>query len=218
MKTLVWLAATLPLLVLLAEGAEAQYTVAYDTCAPHRAGYYGYGGGYAAMARGGATHARIQPFAGMVNPRYAYGSHRMAAAEPHHATRLLIERRRELLQQEVRERQAAAQSEPSDEPPPSSPPESYVDRYRHMSRTGTPPHGERPRPDLSAAQPKLMSAASYQVRTAGAVVPEVETMSSGAADKYAARADAAMARLKLQLEARRLAARTTVVSGGRIEN
>jgi hypothetical protein len=198
MKALLCSLALLPLVLLMANDAAQ----AYDTCAPHRAGFYGYGGhggGLGGMARGG----RVQPFQGMVNPRYARSSYDVVVVEPqpHYTTRSFVH-----LPREIRERQQRAIDVASDEqllegpPPPPTPPSDYTDRYRDVSRQRTPRSEDSFAPPVRVPQPQLIAATSYKARAVGVVAPKIDTMSAEAAELYAARSEAAMTRLKLQRE------------------
>src|SRR5690606_38125996 len=93
----------LGLTLLVAAEAGAQHSLAIDTCAPHRASFYGYAGhGGHAPLRHGRRVGSVQPFQGMINPRYAPRYYVAVVEEPapYYTTRVYNN-----MPREIRERQ-----------------------------------------------------------------------------------------------------------------
>lgn len=192
----------LGLTLLVAAEAGAQHSLAIDTCAPHRASFYGYAlhGGHAPL-RHGRRVGSVQPFQGMINPRYAPRYYVAVVEEPapYYTTRVYNNMPREIRQRQE-EIEIASDEELLMGAPPAPPrPADPADRYRDLSQR-RPPRSQPSRPDAAAPRRERSSQAELLAArgrvNSGRVVSEVETMSAEAARSYADRASATMSRLR----------------------
>lgn len=182
----------------------------YDTCAPHRHGYFGYvgtgygfGGGHGRMMRG-----PVRPFQGLVNPRYLPSPVEYVVVAPaNHMTQPQVYLPRDIRERKQAEMEIASDGDLLREPQSSEPAPPRQEQYESHApgvprRTTAAPPRKTPQPDLIAARAYASTAPQHAKRGS--------RMTGQAADDYVARSAAALARLK----AGRAQDSTPTVAGG----